>query len=330
MAQGEPGRASSVNTVHGPTYGPVFQAGTVQGNVHVHHDTSPVHVVVPTTPDVRRSFGAGARVRVGDREYLVHDHAVEESYSADAATLFRRGRVSALGGGGTTGWLRQVEDRDDGWGGRALAAEHDLLARGNAPEVVQFHRDDRTTTLVTSWPRDRAGRPCDSLDVLVDQTPDHPLRWCGALAALCDALGAWHDLGVAHRGLAPAGIIVRDDGRAVPRDLGLAAHPARVGEHPGDHQAPEQRGRSTRGPGPWTDVHQVASVVHLLLTGRPPTTGTPLPVRAWEPGVPEPLATAVDACLAVDPPARPDVRWFGERLRAVHDRTGREEPSCAR
>lgn len=305
------GPAPAGNAVRGDVHGPVLQVGTVEGNVHLHQDAPRVHVVAAAAP--APVFGAGARVSVGGREYVVHDHLVEEFSSADGGVLYRQARVSSSTR--SPGWLRQVDDRDGTGAGRALADEHALLGAPDLPTAHQFHRDDRVTTLVTSWPRERSGRPSESLHQLLDDGPagDRANRLCTGLAGLCDTLAALHDRGHTHRALSPAALVARDDGRLVPRDLGLAAHAVRRGEHPGHYQAPEQRGRGT--PGPWTDVHQVAAIAHRILTGRPPRPAGPPPVRAWEPAVPEALAVAVDAALAPDPAARPGIRSLGTALR---------------
>lgn len=301
------------NTVHGDVYGPVLQVGALDGDVHLHQDAPAMHVVATREP--APAFRPGARVVVGDRDYLVHDHLVVETCTADGGARYRQARVSARGP--ALGWLRQVDDQDGTGAGSALVTEHALLGEQvvDLPAVLHFHREDRTTTLVTSWPRERSGRPSDSLHQLLDDGPaqDHAGRLCDGLAGLCDILGALHDRGLAHRALSPSALLARDDGRLVPLDLGLAAHTARRGEHPGGYQAPEQRKRGT--PGPWTDVHQVGAIAHRILTGRPPSPAAPPPVRAWEPAIPEPLAIAIDAALATDPSRRPDIRSLGAALR---------------
>lgn len=264
-------------------------------------------------------FGAGVEVSVGDLTYLVHDHMVAEEFAAGGGAVCRRARVSSVRGRPPGfGWFRQIDDRDGGGAGRTLVDEYALLREYLPDAPLQFHRDDRTTTLVTRWPGERSGRPSDSLhQVLGDGTGrDHgqTSRWCTGLAGLCDSLGALHDRGRAHRALSPAALIARDDGRIVLRDLGLAAQAGRAGENPGEYQTPEQRRRGAAGPGPWTDVRQVAAIAHLVLTGRVPHATAPPPLRRWEPAVPGEIATVVDAALAADPAARPDIRSLGVAL----------------
>jgi hypothetical protein len=287
----------------------------MEGELHLHENSPKVHVVA--TRDPVPVFGAGTEVSVGDRAYLVHDYLVAEEFAASGGAVYRQARVTPVGEGSSAfAWFRQVDDRDGTGAGRALADEHALLCDHFVDAVRQFHRDDRTTTLVTYWPGERSGRPSDSLHQLLDAGGDHgqTARWCTGLAGLCETLGTLHDRELAHRALSPAALIARDDGRLVLRDLGLAAHAAVPGEHPGEYQAPEQRRRGPSRPGPWTDVRQVAAIAHLVLTGRVPHSTAPPPLRRWEPAVPEEVATVVDAALAAEITTRPGIRSLGAAL----------------
>lgn len=320
--QSEPVRTDEGNVVHGDVHGNVLQAGIIDGDVHLHENSPKVHVV--TSRDPAPVFGAGTEVLVDDVTYVVHDHLVAEEFAAGGGAVHRRARVSSpRGTSAEFGWFRQVDDRDAVGAGGMLEAEHALLCEHSPEAVLQFHRDDRTTTLVTRWPGERSGCPSDSMHQLLGDGAwrDHgqTSRWCVGLAALCDSLGALHDRRRAHRALSPAALIVRDDGRLVLRDLGLAAQVGRTGENPGEYQTPEQRRRGGSGPGPWTDVRQVAAIAHLVLTGRVPHPTVPPPVRSWEPVVPEEIAAVIDAALAADPVGRPDIRSLGAALRLAKD-----------
>ncbi|KOV79283.1 hypothetical protein [Nocardia sp. NRRL S-836] len=290
------------NEVHGPVNGYVVQARDIHGDVNVG-----VRMIVPSPVEVPRAFGAGAELVVGDRTYLVQGHLAEEWYSADGTTLHRRARCAVPGG---HVWLRQ--------GTAALARERDLLAavRGAGfPEVVQY--DAPSSTLVTTWPTARSGKPCAGLDaVLGTQALDsyRLYRLCGGLARLTTTLHGLHRHRVAHRGLSPDGLVELDDGGLVLRDLGLAAHPVARGEHPGHYQAPEQHMRGTGHVGPWTDVYQLAAVAHHVIAGRPVTE--PAPPAAYA-RVPRRLADVVAAALSTDPARRPDLRSFGAAVHAA-------------
>ncbi len=312
--ENEPKAAGSGNVVHGDVHGNVLQVGFLEGAVHVHENSPKVHVV--TAREAAPLFGAGAEISVGNRAYVMHDHLLAEEFATTGGAVYRRARVSAVGGPSSVfGWFRQVHDRDGTGAGRALAAEHALLGEFAPGTALQFHQDDRATTLVTRWPSERSGRPSDSLHHVLGA--GHLSRWCTGLAGLCETVAALHDQGYAHRALSPDALIACDDGRIVLRDFGLAAEAGRVGEHRGEYQAPEQRRRGAARPGPWTDVYQLAAIAHLVLTGRVPHPTAPPPLRTWTPAVPGEIATVVDAALAADPVARPDIPSLAGALRSA-------------
>jgi hypothetical protein len=297
------------NVVHGDVHGPLIQVGSVGGDVNVHHNSPVMHVVAGAP--AAAGFGAGARLSIGDRDYLVDDHPVAEVPAGDGS-VHRQARVRSAG---DLGWLRQVDDRDGTGAGRDLAAEHALLTReriADLPTVRQFHDDHRVTSLVVSWPRERSGRPCDSL--LLDDGPAVDAawisRWFAGLATLCATLGELHDRDLSHRALAPGTLIARDDGRLVLRDLGLAARRGRPGENSGPYRAPEQHRRGPAGPGPGTDVYQVAAIAYRIVSGSAPGA-IPPPLRTWHPAIP----AVIDAALAPDVTARPGIESLGAALR---------------
>lgn len=296
--------------MRGDVYGNVLQVGSVGGDVNVQHCSPVMHVV--GAAEAAAEFGPGAQLSVGGLDYVVHD-LVAESRTADGA-LYRHATVNSAG---DLGWLRQVDDRAGTGAGRVLAAEHTLLTRrhiANLPTVLQFHQDHRVTSLVVSWPRERSGRPSDSLSELLDDGPNvdasQVSRWFGGLATLCATLAELHGHDLSHRMLAPDALIARDDGRLVLRDLGHAARPARPGENSGPYRAPEQHRRESARPGPATDVYQVAAIAYRILSGSAPGAMPP-PARTWHPAVP----AVIDAALAADAAARPDIESLGAALR---------------
>lgn len=310
------------NAVHGPVNGFLVQAGNVYGGVHHYHQVvAPAAPATPPGREDRPQSGLGPEVEVGDTVYLVHEQPAGARSTADGGAIVRQARCSGPGGG--FGWLRRIDVRTATPLARqareALAAEHDLLRRLTGkvpalPEVLRFaDGPGGAVTLVTAWPETRSHRPCDPLDTLLLNGPVRDpgvlKRVRRALAWLCATLDALHSQRVVHGALTPAGLLMRDDGSLLLRDLG------RTDPAPPEYPAPEQLERAAAGP--WTDVHQVGAIAHHLLTGRPPSLHSPLPVRRWEPGVPTDLAEAVDWALVREPAKRPRAAVLGARLRGL-------------
>ncbi|MEU0395881.1 hypothetical protein ABZ208_24460 [Streptomyces sp. NPDC006208] len=302
--------------------------------------SSVVFVSAPTSPspEIERWRG-GEEVEFPDGLYLLHDEYLEEHPSSDRSLIQRQALARRLDLTGQSAsryvWLRQIEARRDTpearAAKRALADEHQLLARlrqriGGLPGTSSLTSHGRTDVLAVGWPVSRTtGAPCQTLHAALGREgepvdPWRQHRLLHGLAGLCGTLAALHDHGVTHRCLGLSAVIAHDDGRLVLRDLGLATRPPRPGEGPAEHQAPEQRRRASRErPGAWTDVHQLGAVAYRLITGHLPLPGTPLPLRAHVPDVPEPVDRAVRAALAQDPSERPAPRAFGAALRSACD-----------
>ncbi|GLZ43298.1 hypothetical protein [Actinokineospora sp. NBRC 105648] len=301
------------NVVDGGVGNNVVQAGAIHGDVHLHNGPR----LIPTTTPPARPFGPGAELGVDGVTCLIHDFPTHEGPSADGGAVLRAGRCSLITPDGRRtgyGWLRQVQIHHDTQQARAevaaLADEHQL-------NPGRFVRTARSATLVTEWPESRAGKPCDSLESLLGPTPmtdsGRLYHLSAGLVGLCKTLATLHNRGRTHRALTPAGLVVRDDGRLVLRDLGLAVRPFRPGEHACDYQAPEQRPRTAGTPGPHTDVYQLGAVAYHLVTGRVPHRAT-LPVHTWARTAPVGLAAAIDAALAPDCGRRPDPGAFARMV----------------
>ena len=173
--------------------------------------------------------------------------------------------------------------------------------------------------------------------LLHPETPEQQLKARGlsrsdhlnTLLAVCNAIAFAHTRGVLHRDLKPENIMVGEYGEVLVMDWGIAVD---IRDAPaGDTRAPHKS--TIRGPagtpsymapemaegqgdrlGPWTDVYLLGAILHELLTGRPPHTGSSLmavllaAARSEPPqlpaDVPAPLAEICRKAMAREPADR--------------------------
>jgi len=165
----------------------------------------------------------------------------------------------------------------------------------------------------------------DLSDHLAEHNP-YPWQWAVSVAAqLCAVLSAVHAVPIVHRDLKPRNVMVKQDGTVTVLDLGVAsvmdADTTRL-THTGTpigspaYMAPEQAMGGAVGP--YTDLYALGVLLHELLSGDVPFSGStalgvlhrhlyepPVPVRRIRPEVPESLETLVLHLLAKDPQHRP-------------------------
>ncbi|WP_406202508.1 serine/threonine protein kinase [Kitasatospora sp. NBC_01560] len=168
--------------------------------------------------------------------------------------------------------------------------------------------------------------PGVSLADLIAEDAPFPLERAVAVAAqLCAALGAVHAVPVVHRDLKPSNVMVRDDGRTVLLDLGIATaldteatRLTLTGVPIGSpsYMAPEQALGATIDPR--SDLYALGCLLHAMLAGEEPFRAPsalgvlrrhvdepPVPLRDLRPDVPAVLERLVLDLLAKQPADRP-------------------------
>lgn len=162
-------------------------------------------------------------------------------------------------------------------------------------------------------------------DLIAEDAPFPVERAVAVAAQLCAALAAVHAVRVVHRDLKPSNVMVREDGRTVLLDLGIATaldpeatRLTLTGVPIGSpsYMAPEQA--LSAAVDPRSDLYALGCLLHEMLTGegpfRAPTAlgllrrhvdDPPVPLRDLRPEVPAALERLVLDLLAKRPGDRP-------------------------
>ena len=195
-----------------------------------------------------------------------------------------------------------------------------LAARVNHPNVVAVY--DTVS-----------GEGCDAMvqelvagRTLRDLLDDEPKLAIGRAVrigiSMADALAAVHEVGIVHRDVKPANVLLASDGRVLLTDFGIATRGRQdltsedVMMGTAKYLSPEQvegEPASAR-----ADLYSLGVVLYECLAGRPPflaesdaatalarLRADPIPLRTLRPAIPSRLATLVRACLARHPDDRP-------------------------
>jgi eukaryotic-like serine/threonine-protein kinase len=233
--------------------------------------------------------------------------------------------------------IKLLQRRHDETG--VLHARFEREARAEAkivhPNVVSVHdigeSDDGRPFIVMDYVEGRS-----LLDIIAEDAPLSSERVAVIGFGIARALAAAHALGIVHRDVKPANVII--DGQGIPHlmDFGLA----RVLHDDGDPEvtapgvlvgtahyvAPEQARHGTASPA--ADLYSLGAVLYHALTGEPPFPGDnaldvalrrfeedPADLRVRLPAADPDLTAVIHALLARDPVDRPwDAATVAERL----------------
>ena len=184
-----------------------------------------------------------------------------------------------------------------------IVSVHDVVVDDGAPWIVM--------ELVTGRSLEQELHLCDRLPADRAATIAH---------ALLSALGAAHDLGIVHRDVKPANVLLADDGRTLLTDFGIAVHELDtrltgtgmvIGSF--EYIAPERADGGEGGPA--SDLFSLGVTLYQTVEGfspfrRPSASAALRAVLTHEPPQPQhagPLSGLITRLLAKDSAQRPSV-----------------------
>ncbi len=304
----------------------------------------PSDVLIAALDDRGSDGEAGADTRVLSAGTIVGGtYRVTHELSRGAMGVVYRGEDLGLGRAVAIKVLRSDLASDRGLVAR-FRAEAGILASLHHPNLVQVYalgEHDGNVYFVMELVE---GQPLSEVvRATLERKEWFPVAAIAQIALeIGDALDAMHALGLIHRDVKPANILLdRQRDRAVLVDVGVAvrAGDARDAAGTPGFAAPESFLESADGP--TTDVYGLASTVYCMLTGRPPFGSGPAPQvvqrQLNDPLTPPSqlrpmLSEAVDDVLRKALAASPKKRWssastFATALGRALDRLPAREPS---
>jgi HNH endonuclease len=235
------------------------------------------------------------------------DGAFSQEWSPEQDAVRSQSYAYAETGEASHVWLRRVVSRNGSTTGarwrRELIDEASLLTGQlprlpGLPDVLAVETTPTEAIVVTTLPTTMSMQ--DAFGGTAGKAAGEKVRALfSCLPTLCSALGALHDVGLAHGALDPATILVDKQGGLALRDLGYATQTSQ-----------------TTGPAKSADVIALASIIYECLTGIPPLLGDdgpPVLATAHNPAVPADAASTLTRALAGD---IADARAFARQLRS--------------
>ncbi|MES5816439.1 protein kinase [Streptomyces sp. RG80] len=208
-----------------------------------------------------------------------------------------------------------------------LYREARAAARVDHPAAVSIHDvvvEDGLPWIVMELVRG------ESLHEVLRRGPVAPAETARIGLAVLGALRAAHAVGIVHRDVKPANVLLGPHGRVVLTDFGIAHVQGEEsltvsGEFVGsiDFVAPERM--SGRGAGPSSDLWSLGVLLYAAVEGEPPFRRTTLEstlaaILSFDPPEPQragPLAPLISGLLGKDPDLRPDAEEAAKSLEAA-------------
>ncbi len=261
---------------------------------------------------------------LAEDEVLHSQVAIKEYFPTSLATRGQTNSQISVGKGDS--------ERYFAWGLDRFISEARILAKIDHPNIVRvlnFARLNGTGYMVMPYEK---GTPLDAWVRRFDGDRLPPDTVMALIGPITEALAVVHGMGLIHRDVKPANIIVRENGSPVLIDFGAARDTVSAASKTmaaivSTGYSPIEQYSDLGKQGPWTDIYALAAVAHQLITGKTPPDA-PSRISATAAGQPDTCAklaelrpggypagflAAVDQGLQVRPELRPQSisEWRG-------------------